>query len=125
MPLKIASKRTVDVSVIFTPHASEPSLESIEIGTNAGHRFITVQGVGYQVMDAVDPIRTQSFAVYPNPASSFVRVEGTGQIQISDLLGREILRSQEVDIDVASLADGIYIVRDTHGHATRLIIARP
>jgi hypothetical protein len=142
MPANVASEQTLYVTVTYTPHAAEPSLESIEIGTSGGHRFISLYGVGFKSTTAsVSASDGEGFAIYPNPASSYIRVaralvrsamisswprSQSNSIVIEDLLGREVLRADgENPIDISSLSEGAYVVRGQNARATQLIIARP
>lgn len=52
--------------------------------------------------------------VYPNPASSFVRIEGNvSEASLFDLTGREVVRTGENTLEVGSLPAGTYLLRST------------
>jgi hypothetical protein len=57
--------------------------------------------------------------VYPNPASQFISIEGLQQVNIRvyDIVGKEVLISQEQQIDISGLTNGTYMViaTDTNG----------
>ena len=69
-----------------------------------------------------------SFRLFPNPASSEVRVECDGKVTVAvlDLNGRELLRTEEKTFSVEGLAKGAYFVRITSdgGTAVRKLIVR-
>lgn len=131
MPASIASGSDLSVSVTFTPQTPGEALESIEIGTNAGHRFVSMQGVG-SLNASVGPEQklTEHFSLSPNPASTTVSLRGVNApdapVVVYDLLGREVLRllAQQTTLDISALADGAYLVR-VGSSAARLIIAHP
>ncbi len=131
MPANIQSGNDLAVSVTFAPQMRGDALESIEIGTNAGHRFISAQGVGSTNAD-VESERSldRRFSLYPNPASSIVGLRGGdvlgAPVVIYDLLGREIMSvlPQQNTFDVSLLSDGSYLVR-VGSSIARLIVARP
>ena len=54
-----------------------------------------------------------SFEVYPNPSSNYIHIESEQAISewvLSDPLGTTILKGNSIDINIESLADGIYIL---------------
>ena len=54
----------------------------------------------------------QSFKIYPNPTTGKFRVQGaTAEIQLFDLFGRLVLRTNEPEIDMSRVPKGIYFVR--------------
>ena len=59
---------------------------------------------------------------YPNPASSFITVEGVSnsQIEIYSLTGSLLIKSTDKTINIEHLPAGIYLVR-TGGINQRLI----
>ncbi|MFI5141754.1 MAG: T9SS type A sorting domain-containing protein, partial [Bacteroidia bacterium] len=49
--------------------------------------------------------------IYPNPASSSLQVAFTGNItniNVYDVLGKEVLNTKEKDIDISNLSNGVY-----------------
>ena len=84
------------------------------------------------ITTSVDEMGPDGLFVYPNPASGLLTVKGLEmrQIEIFDLWGRQVkketCRSSEVQLDVASLAAGVYLLRVTDDamnlHAHRLVI---
>lgn len=58
--------------------------------------------------------KTQYINIYPNPTNSILQVsvsnETLGQIKIVDVLGNEILQTQQKQIDVSNLQNGVYFI---------------
>ena len=50
------------------------------------------------------------FTVYPNPASNTLNTNVTGTKRIFSLLGREVLQSNKLSIDISFLSSGVYII---------------
>ncbi len=61
-----------------------------------------------------------SIAIYPNPTAGIFTVQGTGEIQVYDLFGRLVLRTNKREIDMGSYPKGIYMVRA--GEVVRKVI---
>ena len=59
------------------------------------------------------------FTIHPNPSTGSFTVSGAGEIQVYDLFGRLVLRTNNREIDMGSYPKGIYMVRV--GEATRKI----
>lgn len=55
------------------------------------------------------------FIIYPNPANSFIKIETTKssilEIKVIDFLGKEVLVSNERNINIANLPSGIYLLK--------------
>jgi len=106
------------------------ALESIEIGTNAGHAFVKVGGRGISEAN-VSEEGTRRVEVYPNPASNYLSVEGAESgsgYEVRDLLGRKLIRgrfsaSQE-QISLRELPAGVYMIL-LDGQSQRILISRP
>ncbi len=68
---------------------------------------------------AVELLEGISFAVYPNPATEFVKVEGlpaNAQVDVISLTGKRVLSAQadfagSLELNVAHLPKGLYLVR--------------
>ena len=60
--------------------------------------------------------------IYPNPTTGIFTVQGEREIEVYDLFGRLVLRSNKSQIDMGSYPKGIYIVRA--GEAVRKLILR-
>ena len=73
-----------------------------------------------------------SLRAFPNPAQHEVMVEGLAEgteVSLLNASGRVVFQTRTRDqtmlrIDVSALAEGIYIVRSSHGWAERLLIVR-
>jgi hypothetical protein len=124
MPMYVKADSTLHLPVQFTPQSSGLAIESIEIGTNAGHEFVTVQGNGVKVLAGVDDVLSNRILLYPNPVSSTLLATELTRITIYDDLGREVLRGVGDEFDVSMLAGGQYFVR-AGGRIAPLIISRP
>ena len=51
-----------------------------------------------------------SFKAYPNPATSILNTNISGTKRIVSLLGREVLETNDLSIDISSLSTGVYII---------------
>ena len=52
------------------------------------------------------------FTIYPNPTTGqFTVANATGEIQVYDLFGRLLLRSNRQEIDMSSFSKGLYLIR--------------
>ena len=73
-----------------------------------------------------------SLRAFPNPAQHEVMVEGLSggtEVSLLNASGCVVFQTRTRDqtmlrIDVSALAEGIYIVRSSHGWAERLLIVR-
>jgi hypothetical protein len=77
-----------------------------------GKRIGPYHGIGVKQFAG----NSNQISIYPNPASTMLHVElkrpnETAQIQISNALGQELINTQEKDIDVSNLPNGVYFVR--------------
>jgi PKD repeat protein len=61
----------------------------------------------------IDNANAANVAVYPNPASSMLSVEGEGieQVEIIDVNGRVVMTAEAGTINISALANGVYMVR--------------
>jgi len=67
--------------------------------------------------------------VYPNPANNYIKVTATKnitEIKLIDVLGKEVINSEEKNIDINSFNDGVYFVRVETGEGilTKKIIVQ-
>ncbi|HET6510818.1 MAG TPA: T9SS type A sorting domain-containing protein [Candidatus Kapabacteria bacterium] len=117
-PFNLAKGARADFVVKFTPLEEGPYLEALEIGTNGGHEFMSLYGVGAKEpqlevdMDAYANVRT-----YPNPFISSIVIEEAAMgslITLHDIHGREYLRSAIAEarhtIDAHHLPAGTYVL---------------
>ncbi|MCR4965787.1 MAG: DUF2436 domain-containing protein [Bacteroidales bacterium] len=73
---------------------------------------LTVSGTGVQDVEA------EHFAVYPNPATSMITVEGEGMAEIYNTLGQMIMAGEvngTAQFNISSLESGVYFVRMNGG----------
>ena len=78
----------------------------------------------------IEPFSAESqFNIYPNPANNKVQIELTGnsiikEIILYDLLGKELLKTKEKNIDVSKFQEGVYFIQVeiTAGVLTKKII---
>jgi Secretion system C-terminal sorting domain len=128
-PFNIKSDSGVKITVTFSPVRVGPSLESIELGTNAGHTFIELEGQAISlaaVSDGESDVKTD-FSIVPNPASAMITILGVSEdskYEIMDLLGRNVQSGIVAgqSIFIVSLPDGIYVLRCAGQH-TRFVIS--
>jgi hypothetical protein len=132
LPLYLPSDSTLNFTVIFSPHKAGEAVESIELGTNAGHKFIELDGVGTEEMDVANVgIGSRSLLVYPNPASTTLYFSSDFPsnnalaFDLYDILGRNVLHQQSATdgIGVGTLPEGIYTAV-VNGQTARIIICR-
>lgn len=50
------------------------------------------------------------FKIYPNPANNILNTNVSGTKRIVSMLGREVLQSNKLSIDISSLSSGVYII---------------
>ncbi len=118
VPFYVKHDSTANINVTFSPKLAGPALESIELGTNAGHTFIELEGTGVKAADVEGETITQTdLSIFPNPASSILFVQGAeeenSKYEMIDLLGR-IVQSGFIEgqtIPIAGLQEGMYLVR--------------
>ena len=66
-------------------------------------------GVGIENFSSKIP-----FSIYPNPTATILTIQSTtqnSQYTIYDLIGDEILHTQQKQIDISTLSNGIYFIR--------------
>ena len=69
--------------------------------------------IGQGQVTGIENASDINVAIYPNPVSSVLNIEGEGiqQVEVMDLNGRTILTSAATSLNLESLASGIYMVR--------------
>jgi len=120
-------------------------LDGIQLLTDNSRRVIPIQGNGTYTVRAIingrtsqysNPITITSakrslaisnFQVFPNPASGKVTVKtnGTGTIQILDVVGKVVLTQPATgtdEINISKLATGVYTVKV--GNATQKLVVK-
>ena len=93
---------------------------SIDVGFNRFYQYRASRSNAPPVYVAVDtaiesdPETSRPISVYPNPAVSWVKIEGAGaspRWRVHDLLGRQVGEDQVgVEVSVRHLAPGIYVL---------------
>ncbi len=79
----------------------------IYMGTDAG---IMIMEMPFP--SEVSELNNSKLTDYPNPTSNFVTVTDARNIQIIDLLGNVLISSKTgINIDISSLASGVYIIK--------------
>ena len=71
----------------------------------------------------------EQVTVYPNPAANMVQVAFAGNIiniNVYDVLGKEIISTKQKNVDVSSLQEGVYFVeiKTNDGIVTKKIIVQ-
>jgi hypothetical protein len=130
-PLSVPRDSARNIAVTFAPKVRGLALESIELGTNAGHRYIAVEGNGVtQEQQDVKQLDRSNILIGPNPAFDIIHIRGLRSVEnvaVRDLLGRTMIEQNvdgvDTEVSVAALAPGMYVL--TVGHFTsRIIISR-
>ena len=78
---------------------------------------------------SIEQLRMQNdeLRIYPNPSNSILNVQSTGysvQCTLYDVLGNEVVSTTEKEIDISSLANGVYLlkVKTNEGISQKIII---
>jgi hypothetical protein len=129
-PFNMKRDSTANIFVTFSPRTIGVALESLELGTNAGHEFIELEGQGVKVTDAVDDesVKRTGIEIYPNPATTIFYVHGANvgaSYALIDVLGRIAQRGflEGQTISVLSLPEGMYLLKC--GANTERVIISP
>lgn len=59
-----------------------------------------------------------TFLIYPNPTSEYLKInsnEAINQIQLYDLLGKQVLKTNKNQVDVRALPSGLYLAKIEYG----------
>lgn len=106
------SQRSVDIPETIT---GEFKVAFRHFNTTGGYVILVsdIEVVPAGTTVGIDGVNGTNVAVYPNPASSMLRVEGEGieQVEIIDMNGRVVMTAGAGSINVSSLSAGIYMVR--------------
>ncbi len=132
-PTLLAPGKNIQETVSFNPHLSGDYLESLDIETNIGARFITLRGTGKttQTNYVYIPEEGNEIRVYPNPVQNDVCIWSTHSLPknifIRDLLGKEIMQLQTgeermIIYHLHSLTAGIYILDFGDGKFERIVL---
>ncbi|MEO9532452.1 MAG: T9SS type A sorting domain-containing protein [Crocinitomicaceae bacterium] len=141
-PVKIQTAQAVESgSVMFVTLAGVQS-DSNSVLTNCPIVYPRM-GSDYECFGSISGIQSSpSFKLYPNPASTNVRLlydlktSQTTEITVHDLSGKQVLKQvylnqyagdQELDLDVSKLNNGVYVINFTSSNLSaseRLIIQK-
>jgi len=83
-----------------------------------------IQIVNAGSVTGIDDVNTLNIAIYPNPVSNVLNVEGEDiqQVEILDLNGRTVLATNESGaINISNLASGMYLVRAISAEGVRTV----
>lgn len=129
-PVTIAHRDSATFIVTYHPTTSGEDLESLEIGTNAGHRFITLTGRAARTVDVADEGESPTYlAIELSDRALLVSSNAPARIECYTLLGQMIgewVIRGETSIERCDLqrplASGAYYVRlRMSGHADRTL----
>lgn len=118
-PITLAKNARADFSVKFRPSEEGPFLEALEIGSNGGHEFISLYGIGAKTptISVESEMDAQRITFYPNPFIESVVIEHapTGiELSVHDLHGRTISsvvsNNARTVIDLNAASAGTYIL---------------
>jgi hypothetical protein len=118
-PITLAKNAKADFTVKFKPVEEGPFLEAIEIGTNGGHEFLSLYGIGAKLTAVVDPDYTSPrIRFYPNPVVNELSIDNASvglSVNVYDIHGREVLATFIADtrakLDLSGLTTGTYILQ--------------
>lgn len=117
-PISLAKSARADFTVRFKPTEEGPFLEAIEIGTNGGHEFLSLFGIGAkEPTKDVQEASTTSIRFYPNPFVGEVSIECAmplANVHVYDIHGRTIhstmMKEGRMTLDLSALTAGTYIL---------------
>ena len=82
---------------------------SYDLSSRTTYNYNSTLSVDEEITEKV------SFKVFPNPTKNQIIVEATNttidQIQIIDVLGKTVFTTDKTNFEIASLTDGIYIMK--------------
>jgi hypothetical protein len=118
-PITLAKNAKADFTVKFRPDEEGPFLEAIEIGSNGGHEFISLYGIGAKTttISVKEDEEAARITFYPNPFVSSVVIEhaphGT-PITVHDIQGRTIVSMNSLEtrtvLDLSTASAGTYVL---------------
>ena len=80
----------------------------------AGGYFLLIDDIHVGTGVGINDVNKVNVAVYPNPASDKLNVEGEGisEVQLMDINGRTVMSANKGGmLNIASLANGVYVIR--------------
>jgi ligand-binding sensor domain-containing protein len=84
---------------------------NVWVATSTG--LSKIEGTPSAIQESSDKL----FTLYPNPATNHLFVNTAGEKVCYSLMGEEVLRSQEQQLNVSELAAGVYYLRSEEGVA--------
>ncbi|MEI8135634.1 MAG: hypothetical protein WCH46_11280 [bacterium] len=132
-PLKIVPGKSNSVAITFNPHLEGEYLESAEIASNVGNKFVTLKGTA--TTHPVEGVRIFSekynIRIAPNPAQKIISLASDFALPqhlfLRDVLGREVLpietgKTNNCLIDVSNFPNGYYFLDFGDGRGERIVI---
>jgi hypothetical protein len=118
-PITLEKNAKADFTVKFKPIEEGPFLEAIEIGTNGGHEFLSLYGIGAKLTAAVDPDdNLPRIRFYPNPVIHELTIEETSpssSVILFDVHGRQLISTSttasKIKLDLSGFSGGTYILQ--------------
>jgi hypothetical protein len=107
----------VDLSKFGYVDSLSFKLESTDVGQFGMNTpaFFCIDNFKYDLRTSLNEISTQNtFSIYPNPGLNTINIdynERFSTINILDIQGKVVLQSNQKNIDINSLANGIYVVQ--------------
>jgi hypothetical protein len=103
------------ISATVAPESAKKM--TIRVAYKAGHQSQVIDDLflGGTIINetGLSEVKTAKVAIYPNPATSFVKVEGASQLNIYSISGTLMRQASEAQADVANLPPGLYLVKAT------------
>ena len=132
-PIKIAPSKSAPLTISFNPHLEGDYLESLQLNTDIGTKYVALRGIGNRggTGAVLNRQATQPIRIFPNPAKSAVTISSTlplpSEITIYDLLGNEMRKldtemALTTTVDINALTEGCYILSFGRGNYKRMIV---
>lgn len=98
---------------------------TITISANWGYMYVDYISIqGTEIISGIKNVKgSKEFVVYPNPASSYVKISDNKSInyQLYNLTGRLIKTGFDTQINVSNLVNGIYVVKTDDNHMAKFV----
>jgi hypothetical protein len=131
-PVTVAPGKSATFTVTFNPHFAGDYLESIEVETNIGNRYITLRGTSssHPLKTADTKDQNGKIRIAPNPADNVLWLTSDSplpeKIKVFDLLGRQMLeittdKGFSAHYDLHSLPNGYYFF-DCGNELERIVV---
>ncbi|PKP01145.1 MAG: hypothetical protein CVU11_16125 [Bacteroidetes bacterium HGW-Bacteroidetes-6] len=74
------------------------------------------------VISSIISTENATLLVYPNPTFGMVNIRGAeGEITLTDVVGRILLKTNEYNVDMSEYASGVYFLSDASGKIIRVV----